>query len=348
MAFRTRSKRSRGVALTSANPEVARAEALVTDGRLCDAIELLTAQNLEHPDPAIEGRLVTLRHEAFDHLKSGGPAAWPPPIADLFPAAVGPPEVSPPELTPEVLRSGIFHHGALLVRGLFEQTRVEQLVADIDQAFDGQHRHAEGAPESETAPWFSPFEHFPEDQREWAREASSVIAIDSPRGLFRIIEAFEDRGIRDLATAFLGERPAILGIKWVLRRVPPDLGLADWHQDGSFMGADIRSLNLWVALSECGDDAPSMDVVARRLDGIVETGTHGAHFDWSVGPGMAEQVADGTIVRPRFQPGDALFFDHLFLHRTDTHPGMTRPRYAIEAWFAAPSSYPPAQMPIAY
>ena len=38
------------------------------------------------------------------------------------------------------------------------------------------------------------------------------------------------------------------------------------------MGTDIRSVNLWMALSHCGDEAPGLDIVPRRLDHIVETG----------------------------------------------------------------------------
>ena len=44
-------------------------------------------------------------------------------------------------------------------------------------------------------------------------------------------------------------------------------------------------------------------------------------------------------MRPVFEAGDALLFDHLFLHRTAVDPGMTRDRYAVEAWFLAPSTY---------
>jgi hypothetical protein len=40
-----------------------------------------------------------------------------------------------------------------------------------------------------------------------------------------------------------------------------------------------------------------------------------------------------------FEPGDAMFFDHMNLRRTVVEPGMTRDRYAIESWFLAPSTY---------
>ena len=56
-------------------------------------------------------------------------------------------------------------------------------------------------------------------------------------------------------------------------------------------------------------------------------------------PTAAEQAAAGTIVRPIFEPGDALIFDHMNLHRTAIEPGMQHDRYAIETWFLSPSTY---------
>ena len=44
-------------------------------------------------------------------------------------------------------------------------------------------------------------------------------------------------------------------------------------------------------------------------------------------------------MRPVFEPGDALILDHMNLHRTAVDAAMTRDRYAIEAWFFAPSTY---------
>jgi hypothetical protein len=69
-----------------------------------------------------------------------------------------------------------------------------------------------------------------------------------------------------------------------------------------------------------------------------------------VSPSLAEEAAGGAggILRPEFSPGDALLFDHLFLHRTGVSSGMTRQRWAIETWFFAPSSYPDGQIPLAY
>jgi hypothetical protein len=54
---------------------------------------------------------------------------------------------------------------------------------------------------------------------------------------------------------------------------------------------------------------------------------------------VAEDAADVGILRPIFEPGDMLLFDDLFLHKTGSDPEMPKPRYAVESWFFAPSSF---------
>ena len=93
--------------------------------------------------------------------------------------------------------------------------------------------------------------------------------------LFELMELFEDTGIAALIEAYFGERPALSANKCTLRRVPIDTN-TNWHQDGAFLGRDVRSLNLWLALSPCGVDAPGLDIVPQRFDEILPTGTEGA------------------------------------------------------------------------
>ena len=122
----------------------------------------------------------------------------------------------------------------------------------------------------------------------------------------------------------------------------------DWHQDGAFLGAGIRTVNVFLSLSPCGEAAPGLDVVPRRVDHIVETGTHGAWFDWSVGPELVERIAaDAGVVRPIFEAGDALLFDELFLHQTASDPAMPKPRFAVESWFFGASAFPADYAPVA-
>jgi hypothetical protein len=162
-----------------------------------------------------------------------------------------------------------------------------------------------------------------------------------------MLESFEEAGLRAVIEGYLGERPAISGQKCTLRKATPDVTGA-WHQDGAFLG-DVRALNVWLSLSRCGDVAPSMDVVPRRLVDFVPTGTEGTYLDFQVSQAVAEEAAGEVgIVRPIFNPGDALLFDDIFLHQTGSDPSMPNPRYAIESWFFGPSAYPENYVPIAF
>ena len=334
---------------------LAAAEALVGNGRRLEAIDLLTDANRIAPDATIEERLVRLRHGAFDELpRAPGLPAWPPEAPDLFPGARLP-EVGRAELSSEVLRSGILRHGCLLVRGLVGPQHVARLITDIDTTMTAveawrRDRTTKGSP------WFVPF-MTPRalglgKERPWVVDGGGVWTVDSPRALFDVMETFADIGLDEPLSGYLGERPALSVKKWTLRRVPVTPGTAfapNWHQDGAFLGEGIRTVNFWLTLSHCGDTAPGLDIVPRRMDEILPTGTEGALFDWSVGEGLVEKVAEETpIARPIFEPGDALFFDERLLHRTVVSDAMTHERYAIESWFFAPSQYPADQLPVVF
>jgi hypothetical protein len=185
--------------------------------------------------------------------------------------------------------------------------------------------------------------------RKFIAETGGVWAADSPRGLFDVMELYRQLQLKKLLTDYFGETPCVSVKKWVLRRVDPIAGEADWHQDGAFMGKDVRSMNLWIALTDCGGDSinPGIDIVPRRFDNIVQTGTDGARFDWTVGPAYVEKnFSDTPWLRPAFKAGDALFFDHMNLHRTAWSPSITGRRYAIECWFFAASASAQNQIPM--
>jgi hypothetical protein len=91
-----------------------------------------------------------------------------------------------------------------------------------------------------------------------------------------------------------------------------------------------------------------MDIVPKRLDRVVPTGTEGATFDWSVSPQVVDEVAGETgILRPIFEPGDVLLFDDLFLHSTAADLSMKKSRLAIESWFFGASASPAEYAPLA-
>jgi hypothetical protein len=332
-----------------------RAAALRADGRLLEAIDLLTEANRTASRPELERELVQLRHQAYVAGAAPGPTgAAPPPVRAGEPTGALP-SVAPADLDLEALRAGLATGGCLLVPGLLPPATVAELVAGIDRALAAFDASTEKRAEPADRAWYRPFQpaegvaaYRVGGRRGWVRAAGGVWTADSPRMLFRLIEVLRETGLADLIEAHLGERPAMSVNKCTLRRVPID-SAGEWHQDGAFLGESVRSLNVWIALDHCGRDAPTMDVVPRRFDHVVPTGTDGTPFDWAVAPSVVDDVAGavGTL-RPDFAPGDVLLFDHLFLHRTAAEPTMTAERHAIESWFFAPSTYPDGQIPLLF
>lgn len=342
-------------------PARTRAGHLADAGHWLEAMTVLGDENRSHPDAELEVELVRLRHRAFAELdRTAGPETLAP-VDDPFPTIHGvPPEIQSSELDPNVLRGAIQHHGSLLVRGLIPDATIDRLRNDIDRAFGARESRA---PARKVRPWFTPLvdngidSGILEFDRAVAASKAGLLAADSPRALFDVLDVYRGIGLLDLLTEYFGEHPTLSARKTVLRKMDADTfydalegrGVdAGWHQDGAFLGADIRTVNLWVSLSDCGQDAPSLDLVARRVDRILPTGTEGAAYDWAVSSAVVEEVGAGAIVRPEFAPGDALFFDSFCVHQTGATPTMTRVRYAIESWFFAPSTYPLEWIPIVF
>ena len=94
-------------------------------------------------------------------------------------------------------------------------------------------------------------------------------------------------------------------------------------------------------------DAPAIEFVDRGLDHVLEPRVNGADYNWSVTREDA-RAANGRrpFARPTVRPGDALVFDQLMLHATSWSAEMSRCRYAVEAWFVAPSAYAVDQVPL--
>jgi hypothetical protein len=315
----------------------------------------LTRANRERRDPEIERRILLLRHLAGAGLAD--PGAQPPPLPeadfDALPEADGPglPVVRTDQLSPGLLRAGILRHGCLLIRGVIAPDDAAEMAAEVERSFQARDEFLAGNGAGGGG-YYEEFE--PEAQydlsaeRSWVTGGGGIWGADSPRLMFDVLEKLERAGLQRLISDYLGERPAISVNKCTLRKVDPDTGVG-WHQDGAFLGDGVRAMNVWIALTRCGDVAPGMDIVPRRLEEIVETGTRGATFDWSVGPEVAEEAAgEAGVLRPIFEAGDVLLFDDMFLHTTATDPSMTKTRYAIESWFFGPSGFPREYVPLAF
>jgi len=316
-----------------------------------EAIRRLTEANRARPDRRIERRLLELRTSAYRSSRPAATPPWPESVEDRFPGELVP-EIGPGDLDVETVRSAIHTHGSILVRGLVGPEDVQRLVTDIDTAFDAFDAVASNAVPPDLAGWYQRFEQDSVSDRVRRRSRGTLATVESPPVLFDVIEVLQKVGIGRLAEQYFGEQPALLARKATLRRLPHD-GSGGWHQDGAFMGAGIRSLNVWLALTHCGDVAPGVDIAGRRFESLVQTGdTDGpkggsGYANWGVSPANAAAAAGDTIVRPIFEPGDALIFDHLCLHRTASDPRMTDGRYAIETWLFAPSTYDAMTAPAA-
>lgn len=239
------------------------------------------------------------------------------------------------EISPGRAARAVERNGLAIVRGMFGPAHTRSLAAGIDRAF------AAFDAQDPADDWFVPFVSKTSDLgmvRNWVRQRGGVLAVDCPPMLDMVIDACRRTGIIEWVRTLLGEQPVLSSHKTTLRLTHPDTPSVGWHQDGAFMGHDARVLNIWLALSSCGVDAPGLDLSLRRQPGIVGAGEDGAPYEWSVSDARAAREV-GQVISPVMASGDAIIFDHLCLHRTGALHA-TKSRKAIEAWFFAPSTLP--------
>ncbi|MDO8862505.1 hypothetical protein Q6D67_12410 [Haliea sp. E1-2-M8] len=334
------------------------ADALIEQGQWQQALDLLAESNREQPRASLQQGMLDLR------LRAGRERPGRPPAAALA-APVQPPglargeipEIPVTELSAQRLYDAIHGCGAAIVRQLVDTERSAQLRELVDRVVAAREQPDRAPPREDAAAWYArsaevrgaPARFFA-SPGESVSASSSIWVADSPRVACELLDLYASLGLPDLLQAYFGE-PARLSVKkWVLRKIAPDnVAEAGWHQDGRFLGEDIQTVNMWLALSDCGGAAPApgLDIVVNGQREIYPTGTAGAVFDWTVGPELVATVAaECGVAQPRFAAGDALFFDHYNLHRTAFAPHHTAVRYAIESWFFAASTAPLKQQPI--
>lgn len=316
------------------------------------AIAELAAENRRHRSPELETALVSLRHRSASRALA---ETVPDPDAMLAGGSspgIGPsglPETNLTSLNARDLRAAVLAHGSLLVRGALPAERAQELADEIDQCWQVSAGEVDpsAAPGGVFRQFWPPSDGeastagtFVHGIRNWVRAAGGVLLCDSPSIQFEILDLYREMGLHAVVTEYLGGPPVLSANKCTLRRVSPET-VGGWHQDGAFLGTGIRAINLWLALSDCGRDAPGMDLVPTRISQIVETGGPGAYFDWAASDAVVEQAAGAAgIVRPEFRAGDLLIFDDLMLHRTATESSMAHDRRAVELWSFSAAAYP--------
>jgi ectoine hydroxylase-related dioxygenase (phytanoyl-CoA dioxygenase family) len=319
----------------------------------------LTQQALEARDLAADYATTVGRIEAY---RTREPAAAPRLLIDETqqePAAAWEiPEINATDLTAQCLAEAVAQHGSLIVRNLFPQSSINTLINCADHVIDACEMPAPAdlaAPNTYFNPPSNLADIMPNRERElgntrnFHRESGSAMCIEAPVVAESLLALYEAHGLKNLITEYLGEAPCLTVKKWVLRRSKLPVAEAGWHQDGAFMGTAINSINMWLPLNECGGEtgAPGMDVVPQRLYDIASA--DGAQFNWSVSDSQVSGGFGGSQpVAPVFNAGDAFFFDHFFLHRTQHRTDFSKIRYAVETWFFGETNFPKNQIPLAW
>ena len=312
---------------------------LLVAGDFAGARELVAGVDPHLTDGDLARIDLQLRHHAY-RLVSATPepaAVWPP----VTTPSDEPVDIPADEMTVQAVINGVRDHGYIIVRGLFDERTCGEFRTMIDTVFEVMNDPEAADPDWFTylcdtdgnlvSPWFRDVKH-------WAE--STIPVPDSPVMAGAVLQEFQRAGVPELVRGYLGAPPALTLEKWNVRRVPPTTGTS-WHQDGAFMGTHLHTLNLWVTLSDCGQQASGLDMLDMRLDEVVTTGAPGAHFDWDVSPQTVEEIrGDAEVLSPDFQAGDAVFFDQFLLHRTGVKPRISEVRYALESWFFTPWSKP--------
>jgi hypothetical protein len=316
-----------------------------------DELSHLTAAAREAHDPSLEASALRARHQlGRDLLASATPsdARAISPVrldpADPFPDVRGrPPEIGRDELDLEVLRGALAHHGCVLVHGFFPSQTMANLRDQIDAIADGFERWMASGQTITTPSFFEPFSGpdavLPLALRAMCGPLGTYYAADAPRAFLHLIDAFEATGLASLLVDYMQE-PVLLGLeKTSLRRVPPGIPTA-WHQDGIRFGRDVGLVNVWVALQECGIDAPTLGIVPTRTREILPL-DEGSAVPWEIGENaMAVVTRDVEPIELVLDAGDAIMFDEMLIHSTITRDGMTKPRYCADAWFFPVSQFP--------
>lgn len=316
-------------------------------------------QTLTHRDLAQDRSAITERIEHFRDIHPEDQPRLIIPVGtnlDIAEAACVP-EVPAENLTTATLKSAIHEHGALIVRGYFSENELNGLIESADAVIDACLDPAQKDQPRKT--FYNPPENLrtimPNGERElgntrtFHRESGSSMCVESPAVAEALLRLYESKGLKRLIADYLEEPPCLSVKKWVLRRSKLPVAEAGWHQDGAFMGTHINSINMWLPLSRCGGTtgAPGMDVVPRRINEIASA--EGAQFDWSVSDEQVgnEHTQNGPLA-PVFEIGDAFFFDHFYLHRTQFRTDFDKLRYAVETWFFGERSFPKNQIPLAW
>lgn len=264
------------------------------------------------------------------------PTPCEPILADArrFVEADGIPDVPFAEVDAQLVADALAARGALVVRSMLPEEAVQGLGAELEIAEQHRQDVAIGALDKEKS-----IEAF---------VAFGGLAV-SPQSLDVMFRWYREVGLARLVADYFREPPVVMSLRTQLLRSEPSPGL-NWHQDAAFLGG-ISALNAWTALTPAGRDRPGVEFIPHRFDHVVglsdsgndfEVNTESLHYmrDRGYEPLIEEELRRNPSVEPELNPGDALLFDEMTVHRTGSTQWRAPFREAAITWFFAPSRFP--------
>ena len=224
------------------------------------------------------------------------------PIA-VAPAAGESIEVDTTAIPPAEAAAALAKHGAIVLRKLIDPASYPALIADFETANPTEviALRIGGTPIMESA-------------------AALV-----PDYLTRLL-----RHLMGCEPALLPQYSFMRGIKLGQHRMVP------YHQDINNFEAEM--VNCWVPLTPCLGNAPRLEVVAARLDELVETGMDTGDFKWIEESLVRTRFPAASIVAPPVDLGDAILLLGTTIHRSFYTEDTVEKRFSMELRFGPAST----------
>ena len=289
-------------------------------------IRSLTEVNARNRSVEVEAELVRLRLQAGKSLceMASSENAGRPESEDVFAGCTGLPEIAASDLSGSTLAAGILHHGGLLVRGLYSPAHLDRL--------------------QEVAA-----------SQEEANRGNNLPLSCTPYTLFDLLEIYRECGLLAAVTDYLDGEPLLFADRAKLRhyRVENDAYAAiPWHQDVNFFGPRSYGVNCWAAVTACGTGNPGLAIiptnVERRIGWKEEDGIAPLSYAQSLPKGTFDDlIAEHPPAYPALEPGDALLFDEMTVHRTSSKAWEMAEQIVTVSWFFRASGFPGWGTPLA-
>jgi len=216
----------------------------------------------------------------------------------------------------------MIEHGMVIVREVYSPSLIE----DIDAAFNQKRASQEHASVQNALTAEQSINFTLQAIRAFDIEINGVVAA------YRLAMP-----LMDMASLAMKE-DCWIGTESYFRRVEPTdtadgLGLRlPFHQDQNILGEPV--VNFWVPFTNCGVDAPSLELVSRRLDEIETPDRHDRNLYGQMGAEIDEELIHerygDDLVAPVMAVGDAILFLGTTIHRTHIAPGMTKARNSVD------------------